>query len=56
MMHGSLDGNNPMSASADTPDYYSHHTTWNSDPEAIFAFFNLLNPGSNDIFTPLGDY
>jgi len=44
--HGSLAGNNPFGRSAaQTPNFVSHHTGYNSDPEAVGIWTNLIAPG-----------
>jgi len=44
--HGSLAGNNPFGRSAaQTPDFRSHHSCYNSDPEAGGTWTNLVAAG-----------
>lgn len=43
--HGDGGANNPFGRSAaETPDYYSHHNAYNSDPEAAGIWTNLVAP------------
>jgi len=57
VMHGSLGANNPLGTAAGNPNFYSHHSAWNSDPEAGAAFSNLVPVGQRfDALDPSADY
>ena len=56
IFHGSLGANNPFGRSgAQTPDYRSHHSVYNLDPQTGAIWTNLITT-EYDVFDVNGDY